>query len=631
MDGDGLTVVARPASQVLEPGTRLRVGTVVECVGSGSTGHVYRVLDELGSPVAVREYFPEALATRQDGLVFPLPQRDAGFEAGRKRFDEDGGQLASIDHPGLLKVMQVWSEGGTSYQAMPWYEGRTLEALLHTTPEPPSQQQLSDWLRAMADALSPVHRQVGVHGHLSPSQVMLLDSGRLMVMEFSRAARFLARDPRDIERDPYAALECGSDARYGPAGPWTDIYAMAAIAHFAVRGRPPQSPVRRLAYDAQEPLLQDIDGDYEDAFLHGIDCGLALRPRSRPRDLAAFMARAGLHERRARPRGSGESLLTNLHMADPAGWPAPSSAAAEPRAPAPAEAAPPPTEVSDLDIPIEPERAAKAEAAAPVGDAAPPADPDPPFEDAEDEPWPPESELPPLTRRASRPARSKPIQVIPLAPERRRGGTGRWLASLAGVGAATAIVALAVMPGDPVGELTLSAPSVVPVPDASRTPGSATMAEQAAAAEVVVTQALGAASAVLSSTPSPIPDPLEPTAAGPSAQPSVEPGVAGAPAEAPAVAEPATPAVQEGAASLPAAQPAAPPQALAPARTPAPRPRPAEAPAAVRASEDPTDRPTDRPTETATPSSPCPGLLARQYIGRPLDAAEREQMNALCR
>jgi hypothetical protein len=625
MDSEEPTVFTTQAPQVLEPGMRLRVGTVVECVGSGSIGHVYRVLDELGSPVAVREYFPAALAMRTEGLVFPQPQRDAGFEAGRKRFEEDGRQMAALDHPGLLKVQQVWSECGTSYQAMPWCEGRSLDEVLRTASTPPSQRQLSDWLRAMADALAPVHRQLGLHGHLSPSQVMLLDSGRLLVMEISRTGRFLARDPRAIERDPFAALECGSDARYGPMGPWTDIYALAAIAHFAIRGRPPQTPVRRLAYDAQEPLLQDIDGDYDDAFLHGIDCGLALRPRSRPRELAAFMARAGLHERRSRPRASGESLLVNLHLADPTGWPVDPVATQPvevPQAAAVTEAVSPHPVVPNLDIGIDPEREPAAEAGAEVAvpDASPATDPGVPFDDADGEPWP--SSTRPVQGALSG-RHSRPIHAIPRVPERRRSGAGRVLAWVVGTGTVTALVALAVMPADPLGELVLPASTAMPATPAPAAavayPGPVPSDVSASAAEAA-TAALSAASAASS----PIPEPLEPTAAGPVLPQAADPG-----ATAPR-AEEAPPAATEASAA-PRAMPesvtepaAAAPLAAAP-RAPAVRANPP--PAAPTA-----PRMNDEPPELAAPtSSPCPGLLARQYIGRPLDAAERELMNTQCR
>lgn len=329
--------------RALRAGTRLRVGQVIDCVGGGSTGHVYRVIDDMGTHLAVREYFPPEIAMRVDGMVRPQERCDAAFQAGLKLFDEDGWQLAAQDHPGLLKVQQVWTENGTSYLSMPWCEGHTLKEIVRSSPMPPSQAQLGNWLRAMADALTLVHRRRGLHGNLSPGQVVLLDSGRLLVMEFGRARRVVTRDPREIERDPFAALECGTDPRCGPSGPWTDVYALAAMLFFVLRGRAPQSAVRRAAFDAQEPLTLMAGADYTEQFLSGIDAGLVLRPRARPQSLPEFLAGMGLRERRARQRATGESLLGNLPVAD---------------------AAPPRDEVIDLPLDIEPE--APVEAAAEV-------------------------------------------------------------------------------------------------------------------------------------------------------------------------------------------------------------------------------------------------------------------------
>lgn len=525
----------------LSVGTRLRAGTVAACVGGGPTGYVYRVLDERGHPIAVREYFPPALATRLDDSVCPQAQCDAAFEAGLKLFDEDGWQMAAHQHPGLLKVQHIWTERGTSYQSMPWCEGRTLDLIVRAVPVSPSQAELSDWLRAMADALGPIHRRHGLHGHLSPSQVMRLDSGRLLLMEFSRARRHVARDPRDIERNPYAALECGNDARYGPTGPWTDIYALAAIVAFALRGRAPMTPARRLPDDTQEPLTQSVVGDYSADFLQGIDAGLALRPRARPRDLNSFLARLGLHERRSRPRTPGESLLVNLHLADKA---------------------PPLDEATDM-------AAAESEAAS-VIEAASARRSRPMAADAVDR----EVESP-QAEPAERPVQIAP-DAMPSAAPRQPARTSMALAAvwLLGLGAVAAVMAIGVASFDRTGDASSSAAIVAPDPAPVASAGSVD----------------GAASAALAA--SPIPEPLEPTAAGPATDAPVD----------------VTPDVTAEAPPTPKAR------AL----------RPAAVPAVASAL-------TEAPVDLAAPTSPCPELLARQYIGRRLDDAERAQMNAQCR
>ncbi|HEU4459138.1 MAG TPA: hypothetical protein VFR90_08460 [Methylibium sp.] len=642
MDAEELLIATRWPDALL-PGARLRVGTVVGCVGAGPSGHVYRMLDDRGGALAVREYFPPGLSTRVDGRVEPLPQRAGEFEDARSRFDEDGEQLASLDHPGLLKLDRVWSQDGTSYHAMPWCEGRTLDAVLRAAPAPPAEEQLASWLRAMADALVPVQQLRGCHGHLSPSQVMLLDSGRLLVMEFSRTRRMLAGDARESERDPYAALECAGDGRHGPMGPWTDIYALAAIAHFALRGRPPQAPVHRAAYDVQEPLLDALAGEYADALLHGLDCGLALRPRERPRDLPRFMSRMGLHERRARARVNGESLLMNLDLPEAVAVveAASDAVAAEVVEPAPIGVVDVPISVlpaADADEPptVEPApaRTAGAAAMAAAGAAASAAAADIPGAtraDAADTPAPPAAAVAPEPD-----TRAEPHERRPRAARRER--SPQHLGWLVGLGAVAGLAAAGLLLLNP---FEHAAPTSA---DAQRAVGEPPQAAQARAKEAAAS--------------SPIPEPLEPTAAGPvvegTAPAATEAASAAAAAAAPAApnaspaaeaaapdAEVAAPKVQAEppgielpvaaeAVAPPAGRRAEPPVPAASPRLAAPRAAARPEPAAPAAKAPPTQAAAPRIEEPVAPASPCPALLARQYIGRPLDPGEREVLKSRC-
>jgi len=577
----------------LSVGTRLRAGTVVSCVGGGPTGFVYRVLDERGNQLAVREYFPPMLATRLHDEVCPQPHCEAAFESGLKVFDEDGWQMAAHEHPGLLKVQHSWTERGTSYQAMPWCEGQTLDLIVRASPVSPSEAELGNWLRAMADALGPIHRRHGVHGHLSPAQVMRLASGRVLLMEVSRSRRLVVRDPRDVERNPYAALECGGDNRYGPMGPWTDIYALAAIVAFALRGRAPQTPARRLPDDTQEPLARSVVGHYSADFLQGIDAGLALRPRARPRDLGSFLARLGLPERRSRPRTAGESLLVNLHLsetatpepaADEATEAMPSVAAAESAAASVIEAAsmrrPMPQADADgvIDLDVAP--------TAGVAD-----------DDTRDEP----------------PVQIDLAAIAPAAPRKPARATAALAAAwLIGLGAVAAVMAVGVASFDRPAETAASAGAVAPLAASAPVPVPESVAPPA-----IVAEAARAPDAVASS---PIPEPLEPTAAGVAVARPAEAQAAGvaeppaAPTEALATAPPV---IEEPASPAPIAARSATPVATKAKLTRAPAVSP---PAGAAA-----------PIEAAAPASPCPDLLARQYIGRRLDDAERAQMNAQCR
>src|SRR5664279_2128532 len=113
------------------------------------------------------------------------------------------------------------------------------------------------------------------------------------------AARAIAA----IHHTPAAALKPGFAAieQYGneagtTRGPWTDLYALAAVVYAAITGAPPAPAADRLANDRVRPLAVVAAGLYGAGFLAAIDAAMAIQPRRRPADHAEFRALMGAIE-----------------------------------------------------------------------------------------------------------------------------------------------------------------------------------------------------------------------------------------------------------------------------------------------------------------------------------------------
>ena len=71
-------------------------------------------------------------------------------------------------------------------------------------------------------------------------------------------------------------------------GPWTDVYALAAVVHWIIMGKTPPPSVGRLFDDPYVPLAQSAAGRYSDAFLRAIDHALAVMPEKRTASIEAM-------------------------------------------------------------------------------------------------------------------------------------------------------------------------------------------------------------------------------------------------------------------------------------------------------------------------------------------------------
>ncbi|WP_287987321.1 serine/threonine-protein kinase, partial [Piscinibacter sp.] len=300
MDADDDRTVIRPAPRggpghVLAPGTRLEGLEIIGLIGEGGFGIVYLAYDHsLERRVAIKEYMPATLASRsRDGAHISVKseRHRETFEAGLKSFVNEARLLARFDHPALVKVYRFWEGHGTAYMAMPYYEGPTLKAALEALGHPPDEVLLRRWLRPLLDALALMHRENCFHRDIAPDNILLTERGPLL-LDFGAARRVIGDMTHALTvvlKPGYAPIEQYGESLAMAQGPWTDLYALASVVHFAITGGyAPPSAVERIMDDTLQPLAQRAAGRYRDGFLRAIDQALAVRPKERPQSVAEF-------------------------------------------------------------------------------------------------------------------------------------------------------------------------------------------------------------------------------------------------------------------------------------------------------------------------------------------------------
>jgi len=157
----------------LSAGTRLGAYDVLEPIGAGGMGEVYKARDaRLERYVAIKI----------------LPSHVADDPILKQRFEREAKALAALSHPHICGVFDVGhtttAQGDVDFLVMEYLEGETLARRLERGPLP-----LAEGLRHamhLADALDQAHRKGVVHRDLKPGNIMLTPIGT-KILDFGLA------------------------------------------------------------------------------------------------------------------------------------------------------------------------------------------------------------------------------------------------------------------------------------------------------------------------------------------------------------------------------------------------------------------------------------------------------------
>lgn len=278
--------------QALPVGTRLGDYRLDALIGHGGFGITYRAFDtQLAKFVAIKEYMPVEFATRRgDGQVAPRGSRFADdFTWGRERFLDEARALARFRHVHIVPVLRYFEANGTAYTVMEFEDGPSVAQLLRQ----PGRRLQPDEIRRLAEGmlsgLGAVHAQDFLHRDIKPSNVIVRRDGVPVLIDFGAARQAMGGRTRtltSILTPQYAPIE--QYATEGKQGPWTDIYATAAVLHHTVTGFAPPEAVSRVGVDPYRPLAATHADRFDPLLLSAIDRGLGFAPEQRPQSIAEW-------------------------------------------------------------------------------------------------------------------------------------------------------------------------------------------------------------------------------------------------------------------------------------------------------------------------------------------------------
>jgi serine/threonine protein kinase len=151
----------------LEPGKQLGSFEISSMLGVGGMGEVYHAHDsKLDRDVAIK-VLPAAFALDAERLG---------------RFNREARLLASLDHPNICAVYDLYEEDGVQFMVMPLIEGDTLADRIERGPIPVS--AALPIFAQIAEALEAAHEQGIIHRDLKPGNIKVSEDGKVKVLDF---------------------------------------------------------------------------------------------------------------------------------------------------------------------------------------------------------------------------------------------------------------------------------------------------------------------------------------------------------------------------------------------------------------------------------------------------------------
>ena len=268
-------------------GSQINQYKILEKIGSGGQGTVYKALDtKLNRTVVIKVLPPE------------LTQKTANF----KRFEREAQLCSQLDHPNICTIYDFHEANGIFYIAMQYIEGKNVRQLVAGRPLE-LRSALSIAIQ-VCDALAFAHSKNIIHRDIKAGNVMVTESGQAKILDFG-LAKLLEDDfeerTRGLDRTeitelgiPYgtATYAAPEQARGERADSRSDIFSMGVLLYemltgiWAFQGKTVIDVRHQVLYGTPKPLAEMRQGALPPKLQHIVDRAVQKNPNDRYQKIA---------------------------------------------------------------------------------------------------------------------------------------------------------------------------------------------------------------------------------------------------------------------------------------------------------------------------------------------------------
>lgn len=278
----------------LQTGSTLHAGTyrIILYIANGGFGITYLAEHTLlEKRVVIKELYVKEWCNRDSrGYV------TVGVTANRARYSKLHAKFISeakvqchLNHPGVVKVTDVFEENGTAYYVMDFIDGESLKDRMQRLGHGMPEAEALGYIRQVCAALAYVHSKGRLHLDIKPGNIMIDRSGHAILIDFGVSKQYDAESGENhstlLGYTPgYSSPEqkSGQMKHFSPA---SDIYSLGATLYNLLTGKVVPTTDLRISGDPIPPIPANITLSTRKA----IDAALQLPKDRRPQSIAAFL------------------------------------------------------------------------------------------------------------------------------------------------------------------------------------------------------------------------------------------------------------------------------------------------------------------------------------------------------
>lgn len=284
--------------RTLQPNATLQGGKYIikKVLGQGGFGITYLAENTmLEGKVAIKEFFFKEYCSRDEATSYVTIGTSGNrelVERFKQKFIKEARTIFKLNHPNIVRILDIFEENGTAYYVMDYIEGESLGDMLKRRGAIPEAEAVG-YIKEVSSALSYIHGKSINHLDIKPNNIMKRqEDGKILLIDFGVSKQYDAETAEGTTTTPvgisygYSPAEQYEKNGVSSFSPQSDIYSLGATLYKLITGDTPPEAIKVAQMDGILPVDASISGNIKNAITKAIQ----FRKEDRPQTVSEFLS-----------------------------------------------------------------------------------------------------------------------------------------------------------------------------------------------------------------------------------------------------------------------------------------------------------------------------------------------------